>query len=70
MKTTGSAGFRLDAIKHMDRQFVLEFVRSLCLISQHLEVILLFQIQRVRETNNRQDLFVVAEFWSSKYGFT
>ena len=27
IQTTGAAGFRLDAIKHMDHQFLLEWVR-------------------------------------------
>lgn len=27
LQATGAAGFRLDAIKHMDRQFLLEWVR-------------------------------------------
>ena len=27
-QTTGAMGFRLDAIKHMDRRFLLAFVRS------------------------------------------
>ena len=27
LQTTGGAGFRLDAIKHIDRYFLLDFVR-------------------------------------------
>ena len=29
-QTTGAAGFRFDAIKHMDRRFLLSFVRNIC----------------------------------------
>ncbi|KAI0775233.1 alpha amylase [Trametes elegans] len=45
--TTGGAGFRFDAIKHMDRRFLLSFIKH------------------VRETVGRNDLFSVAEYWSS-----
>jgi len=44
---TNGSGFRLDAIKHMDRNFLLEF------------------IQRTRGVQNRQRMFVVAEYWSA-----
>ncbi|GJJ08645.1 hypothetical protein Clacol_002864 [Clathrus columnatus] len=47
---SGSNGFRLDAIKHMDYKFLLEFIRSLN--------------SRKRERN--MNLFVVSECWSSK----
>ncbi|KAI0367737.1 alpha amylase [Pilatotrama ljubarskyi] len=47
LQTTGAAGFRLDAIKHMDRRFLLSFIKH------------------VRETLGRNDLFSVAEYWSS-----
>ncbi|EJF64974.1 alpha amylase [Dichomitus squalens LYAD-421 SS1] len=47
LQTTGGAGFRLDAIKHMDRRFLLSFIKH------------------VRETLGRQDLFSVAEYWST-----
>ncbi|KAJ2987362.1 hypothetical protein NUW54_g9445 [Trametes sanguinea] len=47
LQTTGGAGFRLDAIKHMDRRFLLSFIKQ------------------VREELGRNDLFSVAEYWSS-----
>ncbi|KAI0661707.1 alpha amylase [Cubamyces menziesii] len=47
LQTTGGAGFRLDAIKHMDRRFLLNFIKH------------------VREKLDRNDLFSVAEYWSS-----
>ncbi|KAI9060672.1 glycoside hydrolase family 13 protein [Trametes sanguinea] len=47
LQTTGGAGFRLDAIKHMDRRFLLSFIKH------------------VREELGRNDLFSVAEYWSS-----
>ncbi|KAH9903005.1 alpha amylase [Cubamyces lactineus] len=47
LQTTGGAGFRLDAIKHMDRRFLLSFIKH------------------VRERLGRNDLFSVAEYWSS-----
>ncbi|KAH9945446.1 alpha amylase [Epithele typhae] len=47
LKTTGGAGFRFDAIKHMDRRFLLSFIKH------------------VRQTLGRDDLFSVAEYWSS-----
>ncbi|KAI0359895.1 alpha amylase [Trametes cingulata] len=47
LQTTGAAGFRLDAIKHMDRRFLLSFIKH------------------VREILGRNDLFSVAEYWSS-----
>ncbi|KIJ51076.1 glycoside hydrolase family 13 protein [Sphaerobolus stellatus SS14] len=52
LETVGSNGFRLDAIKHMDRKFVLEFV---CV-----------QVRNARKHGHR-DLFVVAECWSDNY---
>ncbi|KAI0956156.1 hypothetical protein AcV7_006632 [Taiwanofungus camphoratus] len=47
LESTGAAGFRLDAIKHMDRYFLLDFLKN------------------VRQTSGREDLFAVAEYWSS-----
>jgi alpha-amylase len=48
LDVTGGSGFRLDAIKHMDRNFLLEF------------------IQRTRGVQNREEMFVVAEYWTAK----
>ncbi|KAI0684103.1 alpha amylase [Cytidiella melzeri] len=35
MKTTGAMGFRLDAIKHMDRRFLLEFLKTARAVQGH-----------------------------------
>ena len=66
-QTTGGSGFRLDAIKHMDRGFLLQWVSRLkkrCLYA--LVTIHLAQIKQVRGRDGRSQAFMVAEYWSPK----
>ncbi|KAF9816657.1 hypothetical protein IEO21_03962 [Rhodonia placenta] len=46
LQSTGAIGFRLDAIKHIDRYFLLDFLKH------------------VRKVTGKEDLFVVAEYWT------
>lgn len=34
-QTTGASGFRLDAIKHIDRKFLIDFVSLMFIIARH-----------------------------------
>jgi alpha-amylase len=66
-QTTGGSGFRLDAIKHMDREFLLQWVskrKKLCLYA--LVTIRLAQIKQVRGRDGKSRAFMVAEYWSPK----
>jgi glycosidase len=56
-QTTGAAGFRLDAIKHIDRLFLRDFVGNIYLLSSAYT-----QCTQIRETKRylgRPDLFTV-----------
>lgn len=60
-QTTNATGFRLDAIKHIDRKFLLRFVGRFCKISQ-LPVPLLTidtQLQSVRVQSGISKMFAV-----------
>ena len=65
-QATGGAGFRLDAIKHMDRKFLLQWVS----VSKKLQSHFLsysrepMQIKQVRMRDDRSRAFMVAEYWS------
>ncbi|KAI0280777.1 glycoside hydrolase family 13 protein [Russula aff. rugulosa BPL654] len=51
LSTTGGSGFRLDAIKHMDRKFLWNGA--------------IVQIKQARMRDGRSRAFMVAEYWSS-----
>src|ERR1700761_3354032 len=66
-QTTGGSGFRLDAIKHMDREFLLQWVSRLTKpYRDALVTIRLAQIKQVRGGDGRSRAFMVAEYWSTK----
>jgi len=47
LKELGAAGFRFDAVKHIDRSFIADFVKSI----------------RADESVNKPKMFAVGEFW-------
>ncbi|KAJ7158745.1 glycoside hydrolase family 13 protein [Mycena filopes] len=53
LETTGATGFRLDAIKHMDRRFLHRFASTLASYITH-----------VRAHSERPRMFSVSEYWS------
>jgi alpha-amylase len=66
-QTTGGSGFRLDAIKHMDRDFLLQWVSKLTKpYFDTLVTIRPAQIKLVRIRDGRSRAFMVAEYWSPK----
>jgi alpha-amylase len=66
-QTTGGSGFRLDAIKHMDREFLLQWVSRLKKLCLYVLVTVRFaQIKQVRGRDGRSRAFMVAEYWSPK----
>lgn len=68
-QSTGAIGFRLDAIKHIDRYFLLDFVREIIALESPRGSIVtnwLAQLKHVRKVTGKEDLFVVAEYWTPK----
>lgn len=57
LKTTGAVGFRLDAIKHIDRKFLLKWVSELITAPGYL--VTPGQIQETRLASGRKDMFAV-----------
>ena len=64
LQTTGGAGFRLDAVKHMDRQFLADWVRSISFTLCDSSYPGL-QLRHTRATIGKPDAFAVAEYWES-----
>jgi alpha-amylase len=65
VQTTGASGFRLDAIKHMDRRFLREFVCPP--VSAQVRLSLTRgQLTRARRLEGKERLFAVAEYWSAE----
>lgn len=58
-------GFRLDAIKHMDRRFLLAFVSRSTLLTFKAHIV--SQLKTARQVQGRENMFAVAEYWSGKY---
>jgi alpha-amylase len=66
-QTTGGAGFRLDAIKHMDRKFLLQWVSVYKKLQSHFLSYswrATMQINQVRMRDGRSRTFMVAEYWT------
>ncbi|PPQ82627.1 LOW QUALITY PROTEIN: hypothetical protein CVT26_001438 [Gymnopilus dilepis] len=58
LETTGATGFRLDAIKHIDRKFLLSWVRVHCQVALKPPMNIVTIIKETRRNSGKKDMFV------------
>lgn len=63
VKITGATGFRIDAIKHIDRRFLLKFASESIIVPQ-----ILLKTSQITTTRQKvPGMFMVGECWCGQY---